>query len=272
MTSVLEPPVAATGPSAAQRLRTSTAAIRLAFTWFGTRKTLSSDQKAQAAATFGADDDCLSASKQVLNVRHPAFKSVTAVKSRIVSYWKGISLPYPEPGVRLIRQDRVEAFNTQMEDFREELTDAVAQLDEHYAELRQGARQRLGSLYDPRDYPDSLGGLFAVTWDHINTEPPAYLRQLSPELYQQEAQRVAARFNEAVQLAEAAFTEELHKLVGHLTERLSGQADGKPKVFRLCGAPHNLNYAQSRIMLTSRRKLGFFGGARDGGMRIIIAP
>jgi hypothetical protein len=33
-------------------------------------------------------------------------------------------------------------------------------------------------------------------------------------------------------LAEEAFTSELAKIVSHLTERLSGQADGKPKVFR----------------------------------------
>jgi hypothetical protein len=35
-----------------------------------------------------------------------------------------------------------------------------------------------------------------------------------------------------VQLAEQAFTEEFSKLVSHLTERLSGNGDGKPKVFR----------------------------------------
>jgi hypothetical protein len=58
------------------------------------------------------------------------------------------------------------------------------------------------------------------------------LRQLSPQLYEQEAQRVAARFEEAVQLAEQAFTDELSRLISHLTERLSGSDDGKPKVFR----------------------------------------
>ena len=41
-----------------------------------------------------------------------------------------------------------------------------------------------------------------------------------------------ARFDEAVQLAEAAFTEELAKLVEHLSERLNGESDGKAKVFR----------------------------------------
>ena len=40
------------------------------------------------------------------------------------------------------------------------------------------------------------------------------------------------RFDEAVRLTEAAFTEELAKLVDHLAEKISGTDDGKPKVFR----------------------------------------
>jgi hypothetical protein len=63
-------------------------------------------------------------------------------------------------------------------------------------------------------------------------EPPDYLRQLNPELYEQECRRVQTRFDEAVQLAEQAFLEELSKLVDHLGERLNGNADGKQKVFR----------------------------------------
>ncbi|MEX0585625.1 MAG: hypothetical protein WD176_03210, partial [Pirellulales bacterium] len=82
------------------------------------------------------------------------------------------------------------------------------------------------------DYPETLRGLFDVAWDYPSVEPPPYLQQLSPELYRQECQRVAARFDEAVRLAEQAFQEELSQLVSHLTERLSGAEDGKPKVFR----------------------------------------
>ena len=97
---------------------------------------------------------------------------------------------------------------------------------------KSAARQRLGRLFNSADYPESLDGLFDVSWDFPNVEPPDYLRQLSPELYRQESQRVAARFDEAIRLAEEAFTGELAKLVSHLGERLSGQEDGKPKVFR----------------------------------------
>ena len=41
-----------------------------------------------------------------------------------------------------------------------------------------------------------------------------------------------ARFDEAVRLAEAAFMEELAKLIDHLAERITGEDDGRPKVFR----------------------------------------
>ena len=75
-------------------------------------------------------------------------------------------------------------------------------------------------------------GYFEVCFDFPSVEPPEYLKLLSPELYEQEAQRVSARFQEAVQLAEQAFVDEFAKAVSHLTERLSGQEDGKPKVFR----------------------------------------
>jgi hypothetical protein len=231
-TTLDEPRLHSPAASAAEHLRTTTAAVRLSFTWLGTRKTLSRQQKDQAAESFGAQGDFLSAGKKLLDTRHPAFKAVTSAKNKLVSLWKAMSLPYPEPGVRLIRQDDVELFNQRMQLLCEELEEAVWRLDEHFEELKATARERLGRLYSPADYPDSLQGLFSVQWDFPSVEPPDYLRRLKPELYEQECQRVASRFDEAVQLAEQAFVEELEALVAHLTERLTGQADGKCKVFR----------------------------------------
>ena len=178
-------------------------------------------------ATFG-----LRRSANLEDIRPVIFKAVTAVRNRAVSYANSVSLPYPEPGVRLIRQDRIDRFDLQMREFRDELDEAVGKLDDHYAELRQAARDRLGTLYDPSDYPDSLVGMFSVEWEFPAVEPPDYLRQLNPQLYEQECQRVQARFDDAVRLAEETFLGELAKIVSHLTERLSGQVDGQPKIFR----------------------------------------
>ena len=216
----------------AQRLRTTMAAVRVSIQWFGTRKTLTPAQKSEAADTFGAEGGYLSAGKKLIDTAYPAFKAVTSVRGRIVSLWKAMSLPYPENGIRLIRQDRIDEFNAQMQQLRQELEEAVWRLDEHYSELKSAARERLGRLFNSADYPDRLRDLFGVSWDFPSVEPPDYLQQLNPALYQQECQRVQERFSEAVRLAEEAFCAELAKLVSHLTERLSGQEDGKPKTFR----------------------------------------
>jgi hypothetical protein len=232
MTIALDDPAARVANSPAQRLRTTMTAVRLSFTWLGTRKTLTPQQRSQAAEQFGAEGNYLSAGKKLIDIKHPAFRAVTAVRGRAIAYWKGISLPFPEPGIRLIRQDDLASVNVQLTSLKAELNEAVWRLEEHFDELKAVARQRLGQLYNSADYPESLRGLFDLAWDFPSVEPPQYLQQLSPQLYEQECQRVAARFDEAIRLAEQAFLEELSGLVGHLTERLSGAEDGKPKVFR----------------------------------------
>lgn len=222
----------ATSETPADRLRTETAAVRVSFTWFGTRKALTAGQKAEAAEAFGAEGTFLSAGKKLLDTRHPSFKAVTAIKGQATAYWRSLSLPYPEPGIRLIRRDQIDEFSSTMEGFQRELDLAVRELDRELESLKTAARERLGRLFDPADYPASLTGQFDLTWDFPSVEPPDYLRRLHPGIYREECRRAQARFEDAVRLAEAAFTEELAKLIEHLHERLSGNEDGKPKVFR----------------------------------------
>jgi len=204
----------------------------VSFAWLGVRKTLSPEQKAQAADQFDAEAKFVSASKKLLDTQHPQFRAVTAVRGRILQHWKDQTLPYPEPGLRLIPQKEIDRFDRTLQAYQCELADAVADLDATYAELREAARDRLGRLFNLSDYPVSLREEFAVSLEFPALEPPNYLQQLNPALYEQQCQRVQARFDEAVQLAEQAFLEELSKLVEHLAERLSGADDGKPKVFR----------------------------------------
>ena len=109
-TSLLDHVEVRPSSTAAQRLRTTMATVRLSFMWFGVRKSLSPQQKALAAESFGAEGEYLSAGKKLLDTKHPAFRSVTSVRGKVQAIWKGQTLPYPEPGIRLIRQDGIEAF------------------------------------------------------------------------------------------------------------------------------------------------------------------
>ena len=65
----------------ARRLRATMAAVRLSFTWLGTQKSLTPEQRAQAAEAFDAEGQFLSAGKKLIDVKHPAFRAVTAIPS-----------------------------------------------------------------------------------------------------------------------------------------------------------------------------------------------
>ena len=141
-----------------------------------------------------------------------------------------MTLPYPEPGIRLIRQDQVQTFDDTVRELNDQLQEAVDKLDQHYAALQSGARESLGSLYNAADYPPTLKGLFGCAWEFPSVTPPDYLRRLNPGLFEQEKQRMSARFEEAVRLATDASTAEFAHLVGHLAERIGSGPD--KKVFR----------------------------------------
>jgi hypothetical protein len=228
--TVADIPLEADGP--AQRLRRTAAAVRVMLHWWGVHRALSPQQKEEFGSVASADARFLTAGKKLIDVRHEAVRKLTGIKTRIGNYWRGVSLPYVEPGVRLIRQSDIPAFVHTMNGFRDELTHAEIDLDAAYEEVKADARRRLGRLYNPADYPPEVRGLFGVEWDFPSVEPPSYLTRVAPEVYEEERRRVAARFDEAVRLAEQAFAAEFARLLSHLTERLANGEDGRRQVFR----------------------------------------
>jgi hypothetical protein len=219
-------------PAAAQELRSTMGAVRLAFTWMGTQRRLDANHARRAADTFQADESRVRASKILINTKHSAYRAATAIRAQAQAYLRGISLPYPQPSIRLIRRDDVETFESHMNSFRERLANAVANLRDHYEALKADARERLGELYNDNDYPATLDGVFSLTWEYPSVEPPRYLLRFNPELYAQEQARIQQRFEQAVVLAENAFAERLQELVSHLQERLNDSPDGQPKTFK----------------------------------------
>src|SRR4051794_38322409 len=108
----------------AQRLRRTAAAVRVQFTWWGVHRSLTAQQKEEAGLAYHADVRLLTAGKKLLDTRHEAYRPLTTIRSRVVQYWKGLTLPYTEPGIRLIRQADIDAFVHVLDGFREELIEA----------------------------------------------------------------------------------------------------------------------------------------------------
>ena len=218
--------------TASYRLQAEAAASRIHFTWLGLRRTLTVAQKEEAASCFGAEGKALSATKILLNTQNKDYMRLSAFRSQIRNFWHASTLPWPEPGIRLLRRPQVAMFNEQMERFRSEMLDAATRLDAVYPEIKEEARRRLGNLFNSADYPATLHGMFDVTWDFPNLDVPEYLERLDSALYEEEKRRVQAQFECAIRLAEQAFAEELRAMLAHLAERLEDNADGSPKVWR----------------------------------------
>src|SRR5436190_11411287 len=104
MTTLTMTDLSASTDAPAQRLRRTAAAVRVHFTWWGTHRTLTARQKEEVGDACGADARLLSAGKKIVDVRHPAIRRLTAIRTRVIGYWRGLTLPYVEAGVRLIRQ------------------------------------------------------------------------------------------------------------------------------------------------------------------------
>jgi len=231
--------------------------VRVSFTWWGVHRTLSAQQKEEVGDTCGADVRFLTAGKKIIDVRHEAFRRLTSIRSRIVSYWRGLTLPYVEPGIRLIKQSDITTFVETLEGNRVALTQAEADLDAGYESIKTDARRRLGKLYNPADYPPVIRGLFTVEWDFPSVEPPDYLMRLNPEVYRQEQERVAQRFAEAVHLGEQAFASEFGRLVSHLTERLTSDQTGEKRIFRDSAVTNLTEFFERfrRLNLSSNKQL-----------------
>ena len=232
MSTETETPADASITETATELRREMGAVKLAFSWLGTSRKLSDAQTKRAAETFEAATDLVTASKRLIDTSHPAYRAAATIKSQATAYWRGLTLPYPQAGIRLIRQSDVVGFEDKMREFKEQLSAAAANMQLEYEAIKSLAREKLGQLYNPADYPPTLEGVFSISWEYPPIEPPRYLMNFNPELYAQEQARVQQRFENAVTLAEEAFTAELSEMVTHLIGRLADTPDGRPQKFR----------------------------------------
>ena len=94
MSTLTASPIPLTADNPAQRLRRTAAAVRVQFTWWGTHRTLTSQQKEEVGAACSADARLLTAGKRLIDSRYPAVRALTALRGRIGSFWRGLTLPY----------------------------------------------------------------------------------------------------------------------------------------------------------------------------------
>ena len=217
---------------AGAELRASCLASKLHLKWLGVTRSLSAEQMAGLVDGSEVDSKMIRGSKRLLESGHPTMKLLGNIRNRMLATWRGLTLPFVEAGTRLIPRQLVGEFEARMSLLKDELASAVDELQQEWPKLKEAAAARLGILYNCCDYPDEIEALFNVSWSYPETSVPSYLMAIDPGLYRREQQRISERFDQAVQLAEQAVTEEFSSMISHLAERLSDDVSGERKVFR----------------------------------------
>lgn len=213
---------------AAKNLQSDWGACRLSFDgWPGTAAAVKREKKKVMAEAVGAKK--ISASVPKFDTKHPAYKRLTELKGKIRSAWESTTLDWVEDGVRLIRQDRVEAFNVKMAGLMAELNEARDAFAEVYPDLIEHAMADNGELFDRSTYLPSFDGQYTFSVEYPTLTPPDWLQGMNPALYAEQSARIAARFDTAVTMAEDMFVEEMFKMVDFLQTKLMGLDDGSEK-------------------------------------------
>lgn len=186
----------------------------------------------QVANLFKAQPKSLKASRAVINRTHERIAPILTVQAETKLFIKGRTVDYPEQGLRLVRVDRIEKLQEGFSKRKQRLSELLGELDAHWDEVKAEARERLKELYDEADYPHTPSHMFAMSLSFPEIAPDSRLQKLNPKLYEQMQAQIAARFEQAIQVAEAQAVEHVNGLLKHLVERMKPGDDGKAKILR----------------------------------------
>lgn len=204
----------------------------LSISWWGIHRRAGDEASSILAANLGTDPKYLKINKQLINSKNIYYRQLLSIKNKIMIAWKNCTLPYVEPGVRLIGKNQISEFDDTMIELKEEFKIKTQELENNYTSIKEEGKQALKTLYNENDYPIVIKNLFIVSWNYMNLQPPEYLLNYNPKLYAQQQELAQQKLTDAIAKAEIAFAFELQTLTTHLLERLQPNEDGSQKIFR----------------------------------------
>lgn len=161
-----------------------------------------------------------------------ALKDVESIRSEARAWLYSQSLPFPLEGAVFVPVAEVERIHAKLEGFKAAFDEAVERFCVEYPQLREAARSVLGDLYNSADYPSDVRHTFGLSWQFITLAPPSETQLLSPALVAKANADFQSLMAQASKEAVEALRARFAACVDHMADRLSGEEDGKPKIFR----------------------------------------
>lgn len=221
--------------AAAQRLRERTIAVSLECGVFQVERKVKGDAVDVRGETEGEHTD-----RQLLNVRkrllecdeyRGCLKARYAISAVL---WAEAFPSYLRAGLFAVPVARVPQIEAALTAARERMDQAVDAFCQVYPERVEAMRERLGPLFDARDYPpvEAMRAQWRASWRYLDLNAPSRLAEIAPDVAAADLVRAENYWQEAAEQTRQLLRGVMLDLVGRLAEALQPGEDGKARVVR----------------------------------------
>lgn len=178
-----------------------------------------------------ADKELLKVSKTLLDSEE--LEAIRKADGKMRQYLYNTCLPF-DIGILLLPCGLISDVHKRLTEYRETRGELVSKFLTAYPELCKSAALRLGSLYNPADYPtaETVKARFVFDWQYVSFGVPGQLKGISAGLFAAEQEKASAIMKAAAEDITVLMRQTLLEMVSHLQERLTPTDDGKAKILR----------------------------------------
>jgi hypothetical protein len=203
--------------------------------WGTQRKVRSNEARAVTLDGERVSEEAVALSKKL--IRSDEYDAIGSLDGAIRTELEKLSVPSVlRKGVILIPFLLFEQAMTKLVEYQEQRRVLVSRFADSYERAVDRARETLGpSLFRSEQYPSArvIANKFWVDVSTVDFNVSGNLKTLNRKLWEEERAKLQANMREATEEIRSVLRASLLDLVGHLSERLSGEnEDGKPKIFR----------------------------------------
>lgn len=193
-------------------------------------------------------------------VAKESLEAITKIAGAARTYHYKMTLPWGDNGERLLPAILFEDYTNEIRTLRDRFDDAVRSFVRDYPELKMEAVRRLGSMYEPQDYPtvEEVHAKFGLKVDFSPVPQANDFRVNLNQEYVGEIRRdLEARLNARLKDAQKDAWERVRTVVAHIHERLAD----KDKTFRdtLIGNAEELVEILPALNITGDKELAAIG-------------
>jgi hypothetical protein len=137
-------------------------------------------------------------------------------------------------GVYLVPLDLLQRVDEMCEDYRVKRAELVENFLKVYEGAVRAAREKLGTLYNPKEYPalSEVRASFDVQTRYLDFNPSGKLATINAGMFKRETERFQNQLENAAEEIKLALRESFGELVNHMANKLTPDSDGEKKIFR----------------------------------------